>query len=96
MPNNIRRRLVMIDNEQTCVSVSIYHMSYEMYDHISQKDVFHIINPTRKHISVKLSNGKTAEYDCLQVDHPKDLLRNATALTTKAQPSYMSVRCFDR
>ena len=86
----------MVDSEKTCVCVSIYHMSYEMYDHISQKDVFHIIDPVQKRIKVNLSNGKTAEYDCLQVDHPKDLLRNGSKLTSTAQPSYMSVRCFDR
>ena len=77
-------------------SVSIYHMTYEMYDHISPKDVFHIIEPIKKTITVQLSSGKTVQYDCLQVDHPKALLRNGGRLTGKAQPSYMSVRCFDR
>ena len=90
------RRLVMLDSEKTAVCVSIYHMTYEMYDHISPKDVFHIIEPIKKTITVQLSSGKTVQYDCLQVDHPKALLRNGGRLTGKAQPSYMSVRCFDR
>ena len=90
------RRLVMLDSEKTAICVSIYHMTYEMYDHVSQKDVFHVIEPIKKTITVQLSNGKTAQYECLQVDHPKSLLRNGGRLTGKAQPSYMSVRCFDR
>lgn len=89
-------RLVMLDSEKTAICVSIYHMTYEMYDHVSQKDVFHVIEPIKKTITVQLSNGKTAQYECLQVDHPKSLLRNGGRLTGKAQPSYMSVRCFDR
>ena len=86
----------MLDTEKSSVCVSIYHMTYEMYDHISQKDVFHVIEPIMKTISVQLTSGKTVEYKCLQVDHPKALLRNGHQLTGKAQPSYMSVRCFDR
>tara|TARA_B100000780_G_C21097403_1_gene442662 strand:- start:137 stop:397 length:261 start_codon:yes stop_codon:yes gene_type:complete len=86
----------MLDADKTAVCVSIYHMTYEMYDHISQKDVFHVIEPILKTITCTTTTGKIIKYNCLQVDHPKALLRNGRQLTGKAQPSYMSVRCFDR
>lgn len=86
----------MLDAEKTSICVSLYHMTYEMYDHMNQKDVFHIIEPILKTITVKLTSGKVVQYECLQVDHPKDLLRNGNRLTGQAQPSMMSVRCFDR
>ena len=42
----------MIDEDYTCIAVSIYHLDNEVYSKMSDKDVFFVLDPLLKSICI--------------------------------------------
>ena len=87
--------MIMVDTEGTCVCLCIYHLRDDIERQVSQKDVYHVMEPIRKTVGVTLTSGARAEYDCIQVDHPKQLLRNGQALTSSGVHAGMATTVFE-
>ena len=50
--NDLHRCFVMIDEDYTCIAVSIYHLDNEVYSKMSDKDVFFVLDPLLKNICI--------------------------------------------
>lgn len=87
--------MIMVDMDGACTCLCVYHLRDEIERQVSQKDVYHIMEPTRKTVGVTLSDGSRAEYDCIQVDHPKQLLRDGQALTSSVIHAGMASTVFE-
>ena len=43
---------IMVDEEETCIAVAIYHLDSEVYTKMTDKDVFYILDPFLKKVEL--------------------------------------------
>ena len=92
---------VMIDEEYSCIAVSIYHLDSEVSSKLNDKDVFYLLDPFLKVIDLALPEGKgnpavyQIRYNCLQVAEPHLFLVNGKVMLESYAHAQVKLDNFD-
>lgn len=85
--------LIVIDSNEDCVALSLYHLNDEACAKFSERDTLIVMDPVLKEIKFP-HEGKEVGYRCLQVFHPDKFIVNGKSMVSSYRHAGLAVTTF--